>query len=118
MPGRDWRFRLADMEEYAERALSYTQGLTFGQFEADRMRVDAVLRVLEILGEAARSVPEEARSRTSGVPWTEIIAMRNLLAHAYLRVDLEVVWDTVRRDLPELLRVLRDFRSGRKDVEP
>ena len=71
-------------------------------FKADERTAAAVLHQIFLIGEAAARLPEEIRSRATDIPWDEIIGMRNIIAHGYFEVDLEVPWKTVRIDLPPL----------------
>jgi uncharacterized protein with HEPN domain len=71
-------------------------------FLSDRRTNLAVIRALEIVGEAARHIPEMERRNHSQIPWQEMVAMRNMLIHQYFGVDLEVLWRTVKEDLPPL----------------
>ena len=76
-------------------------------FRADERTASAVLHRIFLIGEAAARLPEEIRNRTPDVPWEEIIGMRNIIAHGYFEVDLEVPWKTVRLDLPPLQQQMR-----------
>lgn len=71
-------------------------------FLADRMRQDAIIRKLEIIGEAVKQLSEETRARQPEIPWKQIAGMRDRLTHAYFGVDLGLVWRVVERDLPAL----------------
>ena len=95
---------LLDMAKAARRALSYVAGNNEVGFTTDARTQDAVIRCLEIIGEAARRLKPETRASLPGVPWKSIIAMRNVMSHEYDEVDLAVIWGVVQRDLPELLR--------------
>ena len=75
------------------------------------MVLDAVLRNLEVVGEAAKHVPNDLRARISGVEWKKIAGMRDWIAHAYYRVDDDIVWDVVETKIPELLRTLQTFKD-------
>ena len=75
--------------------------------DTDRMLVLALVKSIEIIGEAGARVSEEGRDATPDVPWPEIVAMRNRLVHAYFDVNLDVVWETVRKDLPSLVIALQ-----------
>jgi uncharacterized protein with HEPN domain len=104
----DDRVRLQHMLDAAREALSFVAGRERRGLDADRMLVLALVKSIEIIGEAGARVSEEARNATPDVPWSEIVAMRNRLVHAYFDVNLDVVWATVREDLPALVVALED----------
>lgn len=106
-PKRDWRLYAQDMERFAHRSLGYCSGVDRAQFETNLLLQDAVLRNLELIGEAATRIPEDTRLAHPEIPWRQIIAMRNQLIHAYLGVDLDVVWDVVQVELPSLIQQLK-----------
>jgi uncharacterized protein with HEPN domain len=108
---RDWRLYAQDMDRFARRAVSYCADLNRAQFEANQLMQDAVLRNIELIGEAATRIPEEVRLAHPEIPWREIIAMRNQLIHAYLGIDLDVVWDVVQVELPLLIPQLKAVMS-------
>jgi uncharacterized protein with HEPN domain len=81
-------------------------GLTREDFERSPLHQDAVMRALEVVGEAARKVSDETRKMHPEVPWVDMVGMRHRLAHDYLRVDLQRVWDTVREDAPKLIALI------------
>src|SRR4051812_33529061 len=98
--------------ECAQAIEQYTAGLSFDTFAGNRMMVDAVVRNLEIMGEAARHVPPDVQARCPEVAWRLMNDMRNVLIHAYRRVDLEAVWQAVTQDVrptrERLVRLLED----------
>lgn len=98
---------LQDMLERGDRAIEKLADLTFEQFLDDQDSQDIVVHCLEVLGEAAGRVSPAGRDSHRGVPWRQVIAMRNRLIHDYGNVDLEAVWLTVREDLPPLLESIR-----------
>ncbi|MGQ0665071.1 MAG: HepT-like ribonuclease domain-containing protein [Pseudomonadota bacterium] len=100
MPPREWRLRLYDIVEAIDRVFDYVDELDFDSFKADRRTIDAVVRNLEVIGEAARHVPDEVVERFPNVPWARMRAMRHILAHEYFGVDLRVVWKAATEDLP------------------
>ncbi len=93
----------------AERALTYTRGVSYADFLENQEKIDAVVRNLEVIGEAAGRVPDEIRDRYSGVPWNTIRAMRNILAHGYYTVDLEIVWGVAQNRLQPLRQQLQEI---------
>jgi len=103
------RVRLQHMLIAAREAVSFTQGKSRNDFQDDRVLVLAIVRSVEIIGEAASKVDPEIRDKLPEIPWSMIVAMRNRLIHAYYDVDLDRVWDTVALDLPPLIRILDGF---------
>lgn len=95
------------MLQAAEHARDFVSGLDRDAFGADRKTQYAVVRALEILGEAASRVSEETRRLHDDIPWRQIVGMRTLLAHEYFRVDVDTVWDVVVSDLPTLVDKLK-----------
>lgn len=107
MPRRAWRERVEDILQAVERIRSYTESLNARSFAEDQKTIDAVVRNLEVIGEASSHIPLEIQGRHSEIPWREMRAMRNLLSHAYFGIDAAVVWKTVRDDLPALAAGLK-----------
>lgn len=91
------------MRDAAAEALQFAAGKTRADLDHDRMLVLAILKDLEIIGEAAGRVSRETTERYTSIPWDEIVGMRNRLIHGYFDVNLDVVWETVSHDLPQLL---------------
>lgn len=97
---------LWDVLEAAALALSYVEGKSKEQFLEDMQCQDAVIRRLEIIGEAVVRTSEETQSTLPDLPWRDMVGMRNVLIHSYREVDLGIVWDTLQQDLPALVRSL------------
>lgn len=97
---------LLDIVEAAKLAVRYVAGKTQEEFLHDTLCQDAVIRRLEIIGEAARRLSPEARTSLPELTWNAMIGMRNLLIHEYDDVDLSIVWDTVRIGLPALINAI------------
>lgn len=100
--GREVADYLHDIVEYAEKTERFLAGAGREAFRADEKTVLAVIRALEVIGEAVENIPREFRRQHPGIPWDDAAAMRDVLAHAYFGVDVEVVWRTVREDIPPL----------------
>ncbi len=103
---------LRDIQASARLAISYLDGVGMESFLGDSRLQDAVIRRIEIIGEAARRVPKETRAAYPALPWREMIGMRNQVIHMYDGVDIDVVWRTVRDDFPALLETLADILGG------
>ncbi len=111
MSKRDVRLFVADMLDSIEKIERYTQGMDLAQFAADERTVDAVIRNIEIIGEAARQVPEAIRTRYPAIPWRRVIGFRNIVVHEYFAVDVNIVWTILRENLPLLKQTLWQMRS-------
>lgn len=100
---RDYRLYLDDIRESCEKVLRYVHGLTFGQFVHDEKTFDAVVRNLEIIGEAAKHIPPDIRSRYPEVEWPKIAGLRDVVVHEYFGLDGDILWDIVQNHVPALL---------------
>jgi len=107
---RDWGIYLSDMIDRCDRVLAYTHELPREQFDERGLAYDATLRNIELLGEAARHIPEEERRKIPGIDWRGVIAVRNILVHGYLGVDDDILWDVIRQRIPELKCLLEELR--------
>ena len=96
-----------ELVEATELVARYTAGLTFANFAASTEKQDAVVRRLAVIGEAVKGLPEAFRARYSEAPWRSIAGARDVLVHEYFLVDLELAWEMVQNDLPELARNVR-----------
>ena len=93
---------LEDIAESCARILRYTEGKTFEQFRSNDETFDAVCRNLELIGEAAKHVPEDVRMRHPHVDWRRIAGLRDVLAHGYFALEPEMLWSVVRKNVPEM----------------
>ena len=101
--------------EAIERIQRYTQGMSNEAFRANELVQDAVIRNLEIVGEAAHNIECKHRdfaASNPAVPWEEMYLMRNRVAHGYFAVDVDIVWQTLLRDLPELKRQIEQLKAA------
>ncbi len=97
------------MLEAAREARTFVKGYARSDLDGNRMLVLALLKSIEIIGEAASRVTSEARAACPSIPWAAIVGMRNRLVHGYFDVDLDIVWATVDQELPDLIRELEHF---------
>ena len=103
---KDDEVRLRHMHDAAREALSFAGERTRGDLDNDRQLVLALLKEIEIVGEAASRVTEPTRRSLPEMPWDRIVGMRNRLVHAYFDINLDIVWKTVQEDLPALIALL------------
>ncbi len=106
---------LLDMLAGARRVLKYAGPLTHDMFNESDLHQDAIIRRLEIIGEASRQVSDEFRQEHPEIPWPAMVGMRHRLAHDYRRIDLDVIWETIQQKIPELIdqleRIMPDEKS-------
>ena len=102
----DDRVRILHMIEAAEAALGFVAGRERADLDRDTMLLFALVRAIEVIGEAAGQVSAETRARAPHIPWSLIVAMRNRLIHAYFDVDRDILWRTVTEELPTLVPML------------
>ena len=106
MPSRSWKFRIDDIIEAIDKIERYTRGIDFDKWQQDEKTVDAVIRNIEVIGEASTHLPIEIQEQYKDIPWSLMKGIRNVVAHEYFGIDLEIVWKTVKEDLPVLKKLL------------
>ncbi len=98
---RNYTMYLEDIITSMERIAEYLDGLSFEEFKKDYKTIDAVIRNFEVIGEAARNLPLEIRSKYTEVPWDEMYLLRNKISHEYFGIDYEIIWDVATNYLPK-----------------
>jgi uncharacterized protein with HEPN domain len=106
------------MADAAREALTFARGRARADLDTDRQLVLALIKCVEIVGEAACQVAPSARQAVADVPWPSIVAMRHRLVHAYFDIDLDLVWATITEDLPPLLAALERFLRSLGESAP
>ena len=98
---------LADIDESSEKIVSYVRSMTFDEFCQDSKTIDAVIRNLEVIGEAAKNISETLKKQTTDIPWRGMAGLRDRLIHNYFGVDEGIVWKIAVDEIPHLLERLR-----------
>ena len=106
MSKRDAALLIEDMRAAMDKIARYTAGMERAAFLEDEKTVDAVVRNLEIIGEASKQVPEDFKVLHPAVPWAQMAGLRNRIVHDYAGIDLELIWEIVQHSLPALRRQL------------
>lgn len=101
---RDYRVYLDDIVAAIDKIAEFTKGISQEQFLEDTKTFDAVIRNLEIVGEAVKKIPKEVRCQYAEIEWRKVAGLRDLLIHEYFAVDTDIIWDVVTNKLPLLRR--------------
>lgn len=102
MSKRQWRLFIEDILECIGKIEKYTEDMSFDEFGKDSKTVDAVVRNLEVIGEASKNVPDEVKKQYQKIYWEGMIGLRNRIVHEYFGVDLKIVWHIIKEELPAL----------------
>ena len=98
----DDEIRLRHMLDASHEAIAFSENMTRADLNTDRMLVLALVKAVEVIGEAASHITEPTQDELSSIPWADIVGMRNRLVHAYFDINLDILWETVHDDLPIL----------------
>ena len=106
---RDYRLYLDDIQASTEKILQYTQGMDFDSFSNDAKTFDAVVLNLQIIGEAAKNIPDSVRIKYPQVDWRRISGLRDVIAHGYFGLNEDLLWDIVQHRVPQLAEQIREI---------
>ena len=106
MSNRPIHLLIDDMLDAISRIEQYTKNLSYKIFSDDQKTIDAVVRNLEIIGEAANRLPEDFKERHSEIEWYKIVGLRHRIVHEYFGIDIQIIWQILNSDLPELRKEL------------
>jgi uncharacterized protein with HEPN domain len=103
---RDPKLFVKDIYDACDAIQKFVLNLSFDEFIQDDKTLSAVIRKFEVIGEAAKNVPEEIKIKYPECPWKEMSGMRDRLIHAYFGIDNDLVWDTIQTKIPELMQII------------
>jgi len=107
MKSRDYRDYLQDILDAVNDIESFVDGMTYEEFIKDRKTLNAVVRSIEIIGEASKNIPETLKANCKELPWKQMAGMRDKLIHAYFGVDVETLWKAVKENIPPLKKAIQ-----------
>ncbi len=110
---RDYSLYLKDILAAIDAIDRFTTGMSLETFQSDDKTVSAVIRKLEVIGEAAKQIPDDMRRNWPGVPWREMAGMRDKLIHFYFGVDHQLVWRTIKERLPQIRPEIQKMSAAR-----
>jgi len=111
MSKREWKLFVEDILESIELVESYVANMNFDDFKNDRKTIDAVVRNLEIIGEAARNISDEIKNKYQNVDWKGMIGLRNRIAHGYFGINLTIIWEILKQELPPLKEKMKQIKE-------
>jgi len=107
MSKRGVELYINDINDAIRKINKYMRGLSYAEFARNEQLIDAVIRNLSIIGEAVIYIPKEIKSKNPEVSWQEIVSMRNKVSHEYFGVDKSILWETIKKDLPEFKKQIK-----------
>lgn len=108
MSKRDWKILFEDVIESISKIEEYTANLSYDDFEGNNLITDAVVRNIEIIGEASKNIPAEVQNKFSDIPWKKLRGIRNRIVHDYFDIDRTIIWHVVTNELSPLKKALQD----------
>jgi len=112
MSKRNYKLFITDISDRANRILDYTKGKSFEEFIKNQMLIDAVVRNLEIIGEATKNLPDKIRQKYPQIEWRKIAGLRDIAIHGYFGIDNEILWDIIQNKIPDLVMKIQEVSKG------
>jgi uncharacterized protein with HEPN domain len=112
MRGRDYRDYLQDILDSINDIASFIMGMGFEEFKRDKKTVNAVVRSIEVIGEASKKIPRTLKAKHKGIPWKAMAGIRDKLIHEYFGVDVDILWKTAKDDIPPLKQVIQNMMKS------
>lgn len=112
---RDYSDYINDLVTSIKDISTFIESMTYNVFIEDKKTVNAVIRSLEIIGEAAKSIPDDIKNKYINIPWKEMAGMRDKLIHQYFGVDLSIVWNVITEEIPSIEPELEKLKLSLKD---
>jgi uncharacterized protein with HEPN domain len=109
MKDREIQDYINDLIEACEDILSFTKGLSYSDFVGDKRTVNAVIRSLEVIGEATKNLPISFRNKYPNIPWKQMAGMRDKLIHEYFGIDKQMIWQAIEKHIPYILPLLKEI---------
>ncbi|OGY47393.1 MAG: hypothetical protein A3J65_00985 [Candidatus Buchananbacteria bacterium RIFCSPHIGHO2_02_FULL_45_11b] len=110
MSKRNIKLYLDDIKDAIGKIEKYSKNLSFNKFSKNNLVIDAIVRNLEVIGEAAKNISVKFKDEYKDIPWNEIAGMRNIIVHEYFNVDLEILWKTIQQDIPKLKKAIKKIK--------
>ena len=110
MSKRDIKLYINDIISAISKIEKYTKNISFSKFSQDDKTIDAVIRNIEIIGEASKNIPKEIQDKNIDIPWRMISSMRNKVAQEYFGVDVDILWKTIKEDIIELKKKIKKLK--------
>lgn len=117
MKQRSPKIFIKDILTFFKRIEIYTKNFNFEDFQGNQMVIDAVVRNLEIIGEASNNIPKAIKEKYDSISWSEMIGLRNITAHKYFELDLTIIWDIIKKDIPKTKELIEKMSNELDEEE-
>ena len=114
MSKREWKLFVEDILESIGLIENYVAGMDADDFRNDKKTIDAVVRNLEIIGEASRNIPENIKNTYQDIDWKGVVGLRNRIAHEYFGISLTIVWNIIEQEFPKLKKQMKQILEKNK----